>query len=407
MLESRIYAKKIGQCESKEEYERLVQEHQKLYTGWKDYIVPLLHRKNLSAKQVSEGCNVSISCANRFARMIPSKRENVIMLAMMLQLSVEETNLLLMRWAKFQKLYSKNPEDAIWIYLLERGGSQYPYRQFTDYYSKYLELHKDYLKKRGTACASMTTSVAFDYILDHANSKPSIAEQDSEASNDLNFIMMITRLLPSFEDGYQKLISYINSMFYDIGEEDDLILGLDKINKNRHRQKNTPNILFQNNKGWLDLYYRKIRELEKKHRLPSRTFLICLGIHFTMDTDQINYLLSLAGMGMLCPKDRLEGSVVFYLEELYCQLPSYFFKPDYLRVDSFFNELQDYSSFSKKEPKLEEQRNSGVDLPEYIHLDIDDIPTETLSDYIKRRIEETNIFEKDDKMAVQQFLNML
>lgn len=408
MLETKIYALKIGQCESKNEYEQLVRDHQKLYVGWKEYITPLLHAKKLTSKQVAKGCNISLSCAAKFARMIPAKRENVIMLAMMLGLSVQDTNYMLMRWAKFQKLYSRNPEDAIWIYLLERGGSMKPYKLFHEYYAKYLELYQAYLADMDKKQQFMTTDVAFHHIVDYAHRSSESTEQSNSAERDIKFIAMIKSLLPSFESGYQKLISYLESMFYDTGEEDDVILGLEDCNAKRHKQKNTPNTVFQNNRGWLDLYYRKIRELEKKRRIPSRAFLICLGLHFTMDSDQINALLNLAGMGPLCPKDHLEGSVIFYLEELYCQFPAFFFQPEYLRVDSFYNQLEDYSNPSENRASgAKTQSTHGVTIPDYIKLDIDDFPEETLSDYIKRRIEETNIFDEDEDKKVKRFLEML
>ena len=89
MKNSQIYLREIGQCENKEEYEILVNENKALYVGWKEFITPLLRKNRLTAKKVSHGCNISLSSASSFNRMIPSKRENVIMLCMMLRMSVE------------------------------------------------------------------------------------------------------------------------------------------------------------------------------------------------------------------------------------------------------------------------------------------------------------------------------
>ena len=140
-----------------------------------------------------------------------------------------------------------------------------------------------------------------------------------------------------------------------------------------------------------------MRELERHHTMPSRIFLIALGIHLSMNTQQLNTMLELAGMGPLCPKDRLEGSIVFYLEELYCQIPTAF-HPNSLEVDPVAFQLQDYSS---------QDAGNAFATPPSILLDFDDVPAERLSDYIKRRIEETNIFESDDEKAVKLFLEML
>ena len=106
LFETRAFSLEIGKCESQEEYEQLVQEHQKLYTGWSDKIRPLMIDKGLTAAQVAQGCEVSESTAASFVRKIPAKRENVIMLALMLGLDLPQTNHLLTRWAKFQELYA-------------------------------------------------------------------------------------------------------------------------------------------------------------------------------------------------------------------------------------------------------------------------------------------------------------
>nr|WP_288732092.1 hypothetical protein [uncultured Anaerobutyricum sp.] len=399
MKDSKIYIQQIGQCENKAEYEQLVDENKALYVGWREFITPLMRKNRLTAKKVAEGCNISIASASSFARMIPSKRENVIMLCMMLKMTVEQTNSVLMRWAKFQKLYSKHPEDAIWIYLIEKGGISTPANTFSDYWNQYLSLSSNYRKNEEANI--LDTDVAFEVVKEFAD-KAETKSNSSFAESDEEFKKMIEELLPSFEKGYQKLMKLIDSYFVDIEELDDKLLGMDDLEQNHGLKKNTPNILFGNDKKWLDLYYRKIRELEKKHSIPSRTFLLALGLRLSLDTDKLNQLLEYAGMGSLCPKDRLEGSIVFYLEELYCQFPS-FFNPHQLCVSSEF-ELKDYS------PEYDAQIGGVVqkdgNFPD-VTLDIDCYPDEHLSEYIKRRIEETNIFEKNEAKAVKKFLELL
>lgn len=397
--DTKYYIQQIGQCENKAEYEKLVDENRALYMGWKDFIMPLMRKNRVTARKVAEGCGISLASASAFARMIPAKRENVIMLCMMLKMNVEETNNVLMRWAKFQKLYSKHPEDAIWIYLIEKGASERPAETFADYWAEYQSLAAEY---RGKAAGNvMDTDYAFEVVKEFADQAQS-GQESLRAANDEEFRKMIRELLPSFEKGYEKLMRLIDSYFVDIEELDDRLLGIDDLDQKKGLRKNTPNILFGKDKKWLDLYYRKIRELEQDHRIPSRTFLLALGLRLSLDTDQLNQLLECAGMGRLCSKDRLEGSIVFYLEELYCQFPS-FFNPHQLCVDPEF-ELKDYS------PDYDRQTGAQVKskglFPD-VRLDIDSYPDEHLSEYIKRRIEETNIFEKDEEKAVRKFLELL
>lgn len=400
MKDSKIYIQEIGKCENKADYEKLVDENKALYVGWKEYITPLMRKHRLTAKKVSEGCNISLASASSFARLIPSKRENVIMLCMMLGMSVEETNIVLMRWAKFQKLYSKHPADAIWIYLIEKGCITMPAQTFHDYWEQYLSLSSGY-RKKNSIDNILDTDIALGVVKEFADFTIDSTEALS-AENDVEFKKMMEELIPSFEKGYQKLMKLIDSYFVDIEELDDRLLGMEKLERRHGMKKNTPNILFGEDKKWLDLYYRKIRELKKKHSIPSRTFLIALGLRLSLDTDQINQLLECAGMGKLCPKDRLEGSIVFYLEELYCNFPS-FFNPHQLCVDSEF-ELRDYT------PAYGERTNKSAklqdDFPD-VNFDADCYPDEHLSEYIKRRIDETNIFAENETKAVKKFLELL
>lgn len=410
-MDSQLFERLIGQCENQQEYEELVQAHQALYVGWRDHILPLLRANGLTAKQVAEGCQVSQATASSFSRKIPAKRENVIMLAMMMSLTVDQTNDLLMRWAKFQKLYPRHPEDAIWIYLLEKGGSLHPAQRFADYYAVYQQLYQEYLEEQAKpddAASNLDTRIANRLV----RSAAAKSAAPSDAASDLHFILLFQTLFPSFQQGYQKLLDYIDLYFPDLEAEVDRKLGLEDLVTHTDG-KLTLNQLFAGNPACLDRYYTKLRKLRKQHRIPNRTFLIALGIHLGMATDQLNHLLDLAGMGPLCPKDRLEGTIVFYLEELYCQFPTYFFHPQQLQISPEYDALLSYSTEDEERRQAAvaakaEGAALGPELSPYIHLNLDSDPEETLSAYIRRRLEESNLFSANDqKKAVDQFLHLL
>lgn len=396
-MDTVLYGLVTGQCESEEEFEALVKENRELYVNWRNHIAPMLKARKLTGKKVAEGCHVSTACAAKFARMIPAKRENVIMLAMMLGKNIKETNELLTRWAKFQKLYAKHPHDAIWIYLIERGGSDRPYALFEQYRKKYEELYEQYDSLHNTD-RKMDTNVAFDVIKESADKSGELSGWDSSRFNDDEFVEMMQKLIPSFADGYHKLMEKLDSYFVNV-EEIDQRIGLSDLYEAENAPRVTANTMFQGDKKWLDMYYRKIRELKEDHTIPSRAFLIALGIRLALSTDQINELLECAGMGRLCPKDRLEGMIVFYLEEMELQFPTYF-NPHLLAVDPSFD-LRDY------EPETKAADGEEDDLMKRITIAIDGYPDETVQEYIKRRIEESNIFESDDKDSVRKFLQLL
>lgn len=367
-MESEIFNLLIGQCSNQEEYEALVQKNQFLYQGWNDFIMPKIQEKGLKYSRIAAGCGVTRPSAKSFTTSIPARRSNVIMLAMMLGMTVEQTDEMLMRWAKFQRLYPKHPEDAIWIYLLRRGGSMEPRKVFDDYYAYFIKAREKYIEEQRSDAALDTFLAGKEIPVTDKN-----VSMDPET--DLEFQKMIDRLLPSFMRGYEKLMNRI----------DELMSTWDEVDFRVRKRKASE--VFRGNESFLRKYRKVINDLRKNHELPSRMFLIALGIHLGQDSDSLNNLLEMAGMGPLCPKDRLEGSIAFYLEELYCEMPMTF-NPDALQIDPTHYELRDSWEMGQADPLFA-------------------APNESLADYIKRRLMETNIFEKDENKSIQEMLQML
>lgn len=370
-LDTPSYELLLTQCESRIEYETLTMKHREMFVSWKDHIGPMLSHHMLTYKMIAEGCDVSLGTARSFAKKIPARRESVIMLAMMMGLSVAQTDHLLTRWARYHKLYSRNPSDAIWIYLLNRGGSLTPRKLFRQYYEVYDRLKKEYIENADEA--SLDTQVAFVRLTSAQEDRP----------GDEEFACRIRSLLPSFRDGYRKLLDYIDEFFVDIEEEDDCRLGLE--HSGGHR-RNTPNTVFQDN-TWRDAYYRKIRSLSMEQIMPSRSFLIALGLRLSMNISQMNKLLDLAGMGHLCPKDHIEGMIVFLLEELECLFPSYFHEHKTLN-EAY--DLMDYTAQYDEQRVKEDPEAVVFEIPDIVR-DHEDNPAESLYDYVQRYAQETDL----------------
>ena len=413
---------RISQCESQKEFEQLVQDNLSFFDSrWKARIEFLNDAKGLTPTQIATGCQVSYSTANSFLTKIPTKRHNVIMLAMMLGLAVEETDDLLIHYANYQRLYPKNPEDAICIYLLQHGGSQEPAALFGAYKAQY-ELIKSGLIRKARTSSSVDTDIAMLQIMNTASSG------GTNSTHDPRFTEMMQRLLPSFEVAYQKLLKFIELYFPYLEQEDALDQGLVELeealqNRNRGlfgrkkngKRKQIANKRMSANEKFDDdykfTYYKNIKRIEKKHEIPSRTFLVSLGAHLNMGVSQINQMLDLAGMGPLCAGDKIEAAVIYYLEELNCQIPTYFYCPRELRTDPVYDQLQVFSL------KDELARIRRTDLPgsdsdgsDCFWSNIDEVwelPPEHLNDYLKRKLAETNIFEKHDQKALEKLLNLL
>ena len=240
----------------------------------------------------------------------------------------------------------------------------------------------------------MNTDIFFEEIVGQAH----LAGTVIPGEVDDRFVELMKRGMPSFDKGYQKLLRYIDSFFYDLEIEDNRRLHLQQRAGARSRQ--TPS----SDQGWKNTYYRKIRALEKNQTMPCRAFLIALGLRLGMDAQQLNKLLNLAGMGPLCPKDRLEGTVVFYLEELSCNFPSHFDKPGSICVSREY-ERMDYP-VKREEEQCRKEELIPFEIPD-ITLDFEDNPVECLNDYIRRSVLGTNVFEFGYDDYIVELLELL
>ena len=303
---TKVMENKIAACEDMEEFKLLMQEDASMNRAWaayvKAHVTPLRDELDLTDKKLAAGCGIkSLTTVGRFKRVIPSHREHVIMIAMMLKMSVAQTDELLVKGAKFHKLYSRSPEDAIWIYLLEKGGSDMPAALFDAYWDVYLE---EYERCKGNAPRrhAKGTVVVFDEIKSAA--RKAKAASVAAASSDAVYRDMVRRHIQEYHNGYWRLVEFIEKKFEAF--------------------RTSPNQMWENHKKFKSAYYDRMQALREDRKLPSRMFLVALGVHLEMDMEDINKMLELAGMAPLYAKDRLEGSIIFVLEELECKMPSVF-----------------------------------------------------------------------------------
>lgn len=364
-----IMRESIGHCETREEFERLVREHDSQYISWEEYIRPQLARKLLTDARLAAGCGKKVGTVTNFKKKIPTKREYVIMMAMMLGKDQEQTNTMLSRWAKYPVLYAKNPQDALWIYLLEKGGSQVPERLFREYWAVYEEEAAAYQQKiKGRRTGTVTTQIVTREVKDYAKRSVTFVAQEDQVYRE-----MLRQHMPLYATAYDKLMQCLENHMEILSSTEG----------SAHK-------LFSQNPYFHEVYYKKMGELRKERKLPSREFLIAMGIHMNLNPYELDDLLGLAGMGPMCAKDRLEAALVFYLEELNCECPSVFYNWNTLYGQTDYYKLHDDNGAAGR-----------------IKLGPQDEQDLRLSEYIKRRMEEIGIFEEDEKKRVEEFLKML
>lgn len=283
----------IGQCETGEEYDKLWNENKESFPSWESYITKKVNECGEKKKDLAEQMGVDAKTLRTALKQIPAKRDTVIALGIALGQTIEQINYMLDHLTNYHTLYSKNAHDAIWIYLVEqkkwdKSKNISILEQYKQYEEKFQELYCGYCEERKDLMGYNTPNM-FSIL------------QEKESFEDA-----MMDLIPSLEDGYQNLISYLE---YIMKSESNWVSNFyyreDAINK-------------------AQIYYRNLQALKEEHKIPSREFLIVLCLQLELASDDIGKILTYAGMIPLYSKNLLEGKILYYLEELYNEHPSAF-----------------------------------------------------------------------------------
>lgn len=290
-LVTQIFNAQIANCEDEREFKAIYDKNKIQFGSWESFLQPYVKRSGYTKKKIAYFCGVNEKTGRDLLKNIPAKRENVIVLGIVLAMSHEEIDYMLMHEARFHKLYPKNCKDAIWIYIIEHNvwdGKEPVKILYYEYKIRFDKLYEAYVQGKVQEDSFETRIVLM------------------KLKNQEDFDSTMREIIPSVVDGYSKLIRFIEQQMEKNGNS---ISEFD----------------FQNDKEKISqIYYREIRNIKNKQKIPTRIFLISLGIHMNLPVDKINELLDYAGMMPLYSKDVLESRLIFYLESLYINNPSYF-----------------------------------------------------------------------------------
>lgn len=366
----------LERCEDEDQFKELMEQHRKEMTVWEDIFTYWMEEVNGTIAALADYCGVTRNTARQWKRKIPTKREYVVGVGMYWGMDQEQINRLLTRSAKYPALYVKNPEDAILIYLIRNKKE---YRMSVAYEAEYRKIMEE-------------------------REKEGAEDTVTRADNTREINMALSRVMrdqefKQFMREYREVFLRKNKKLYEF---------LEKYFELEDRRVNS---LVEDNK-LKNIYNNAFSNLKCKGIIPKRNLLIAMGIHLSMPMDDMNYMLELAGMEALCPKDRVESAVIFVLEDLYMNDPVLFSDAGRKLTDSqeerigrccpdiVWNEKK--CEFQNIEDILIQKKNEGI-------LEIEKFYTEgeleSVADYVKRRIRELELREAGENLDA--FLELL
>ena len=248
--------------------------------------------KNLKRAEIVSGMEVGESTAQRIKNSIPFKRENAIMAACLLGKNGDETDNFLKECCRFSKLYAKNLDDFIWLFILNHGGSKTPAKDFQRYKSVAEALINNYNDNKKN-------------IANYSNNERKILDTliVKNFSHKKKFVDAIKLAIPNFSSALVKFKSFFNEYTGGSG-----YLGLTNV---------------ETNSTFANLHYKSRDELAKGI-MPSRIYLLCLSFNLDKTVDETNELLEAAGYAPFDVTDKLEALLYFTLHDATQHLPEFF-----------------------------------------------------------------------------------
>lgn len=411
--------------------------------SWSAWIRQEKKKKGLTNEAMARDMNVSETTVKNLLRDVPKSMDNVVMLGMLLGLEREEIDRLL-REMGFHQLYAKNPGEAVWIYLIQRGCTERPAARYAAYYQCYETLVDEAEARRERQRQShqalyearrhlpqVGTTQEFETI-------QQLAKEANEQGLPLDpgedhvFRSQILRLVPGFRTPYQRLYKLI----YDRVYMRVLSKDIDQTMEREPDCDQTPCLVDLFGKTFSSRFSQIIISMLRDGQAPSRSFLIALALRLDMTSRETDQLLRRAGYRALTPGDHLEGSVLALLEELEAFQPFAFAShelwelplrelvfPEERRPEKWeeplFRDVEDCTRFLSPEEaerlwgELEDDGGYWEDqlaalAPREMGLDDSGfIPELTVADYVKRRLEQAGETFRADAGSVQRLLHLL
>lgn len=277
----------ILQCDNlrdlKSEILSLLEGQRKL---WAVKIRQIIEQTGLSCREFATACQVSEPAVRKWMKgSLPQSRDMYIRIGFAAGYGLEEMNSFLQRFGKCPKLYPRSLEDSVCIFVLHAKTLPHTYRT-------YRELLGYVIHQISDETVTRNGSYSTGQLTDFAASVETAEEM----------VRFIRANLPSYREQYAKLYNFILAHL-EINRMDRDGQGISSVHA------------LQEETGWSSSLRHCISQIRNKKWFPLRHKVISLGLHLNMDVEDINTMLQLAQMEILCAKNPVEAVVIYAVED--------------------------------------------------------------------------------------------
>lgn len=279
-----IYIKdEISRCEDIEEFKTkifplMVNQQEE----WEKKIKEIIKINGYTKSKFAELCKVSRVSVDKWCKgSIPKSRETFLRIGMAAHYDLEHMNQLLMRYGQYPALYSKSLEDCICIFVINKNYGN----ETIDKYDYILNKIKETIIRSDDGDTENLTTSKFDVKL-------------SEVQNEDELEQFITDNNAIFTMSYHKFYTYVKMCI-----------------KANYGVANGNVFELAESQEWSSSLRQCVSAINQKKWYPTRNKIISLGLHLSMDHEQIDKMLQLAHMEPLCAKNIFESVIMFILED--------------------------------------------------------------------------------------------
>lgn len=285
-LETVFIKEEIAKCEDLEDLKEMV--FPKIRTQqeeWSRKVNEIIKENGFTKSKFAELCGVSRVSVDKWCKgSMPKNRETFLRIGMAAGYSLDKMNQLLQRYGQYPALYSKSLEDCVCKYVINHGYGE----ETIDKYQFILNKIKGNIIRDDNAeeVANLTTE-KFD-------------EKLSEVQDEDELEQFITDNIAMFSNAYHKFYAYV------------------KMNiAANYMDPAYANSVFEmaEVQGWSSSLRQCVSAIRQNKWYPTRNKIISLGLHLSMDHEQIDEMLGLAHMEPLCAKNIFESVIMFILDD--------------------------------------------------------------------------------------------
>lgn len=252
---------------------------------WSRKVNAIIREKGYTKTKFADLCGVSRVSVDKWCKgSVPKNRETFLRIGMAAGYNVEKMNQLLQRYGHYPALYSKSLEDCVCIYVISHD---YGDETIDKYQFILCKIKENIIRNDRAETTDNVSTVKFD-------EKLSAVHDEDELER------FIADNIAMFTNAYHKFYAYVKM----------------NISANYMEPAYAGSVFeMAEVQGWSSSLRQCVSAIRQNKWYPTRNKIISLGLHLSMDHEQIDEMLKLAHMEPLCARNIFESVIMFILDD--------------------------------------------------------------------------------------------